>query len=225
MYKDVLPFYLLIQTVFGESNVRALQAKPALKIIVRDCLRGAILLLTIMLVSCSTVPGISVYSLTDEALEAVLLKQIPNLSQRLSFFGMPLNFAVENLSIDIGSEQRQSIMLEVDAIAELSAFLIKYPVDMRLVLEGQPEFDNQQDAIFLRNLNLLDASVNAGAYRGNINGLNREVLDFINSYLNQHPIYRLDKNDPRQALLASIPIDLKIQQGRLSLVPQLTGTR
>ncbi len=181
-----------------------------------------ILLFSILLASCSATNGISFYSLDNAELESVVKQNLPKLTKELKILRLPVNFSVENVDVKIGPDNRQVIALNLEAKANVSAFVINYPVYMQLNVEGSPYFNSNEDAIYLKDVNLKSASVDAGAYKGSLSALNKEALKIVNDYLDENPIYTLDKSDPTQSLLSKIPLDLKIQENSIKLTPMLS---
>ncbi len=183
--------------------------------------RTLLILSSIVLFSaCSATSGLSVYSLDNEELESVIQEGIPDLSQELKVMQIPVDFKVDNINVQIGPEQRQVVALYVESTASISAFVVNYPIKLNLSMEGKPIFDSDEDAIYLTDVNLINASVDGAGFKGNIKALNRQVVDLLNDYLKENPVFTLDKNNTAQALLAKVPLDLSIQQGSISLTPK-----
>ena len=76
-------------------------------------------------------------------------------------------------------------------------------------------------AVFLRNVKLLDSSIDAGGFKGNLEVLDNEAMDVMNAFLAVNPVYKLNMNDPKMALLSNLPLDLKVVEGAIKLVPRL----
>ncbi|WP_371193907.1 DUF1439 domain-containing protein [Glaciecola sp. SC05] len=182
----------------------------------------ALAVLSILLLSaCSGTQGLSVFSFTNADMESLLNGQLPKLSERMSIMGLPVQFDVNNLKIDIGPDNREVIVLDVDSSAEISAFTLNYPVRLMLKVEGSPYYDSSKKAVFLRDVKLLDSSVDAGGFKGNLGVLNKEALQVINAFLAVNPVYELDMQNPRLAMLSKLPLDMKVVNGAISLVPKL----
>ncbi len=175
----------------------------------------------LLLTACGATQNLSIFSLDDNDLKSMLMRQLPQFDRQVDLLNVPVAFSVDNIDVEIGPEQRNVISLSIDAQALVSAFVIDYPIDMALIVEGRPRYDSAQDAIFLEEVNLINASADAGGYKGNIKTLNSQTMTIINQFLKDNPVYRLDKSDPRMALLSNIPLDLVISQGKLQLSPQL----
>ena len=175
----------------------------------------------LFLSACSTTQGLSVLSFSNADLESVITKQLPELSKDMKLMGLPVKFDVNKVSVDIGPENRDVIALGLNTSAEVNAFVVKYPVALALQVEGAPYYDSSQKAIFLRDVKLLDSTIDAGGFSGNLNMLSNEALNIINAYLAVNPVYTLNTNDPKMALISKLPLDIKIINGAIKVVPQL----
>lgn len=97
---------------------------------------------TLFLTACSSTQGLYVYSFTNSQLESVLTQQLPKLKEELNLRGLPVEFAVNNLSVNIGPDNRDVVVLGVDSSAIINAFLLEYPVRLSLQIEGSPFYDS-----------------------------------------------------------------------------------
>ena len=46
-------------------------------------------------------------------------------------------------------------------------------------------------------------------------------MEVMNAFLAVNPVYKLNMNDPKMALLSNLPLDLKVVEGAIKLVPRL----
>lgn len=175
----------------------------------------------LFLTACNATQGMSVYSFTNADVESLLTKQLPKLSEQVSLMGLPVEFDVNDVSVNIGPESRDVVVLGADSSANISAFALKYPVRLKLQIEGSPFYDSEKKAVFLRNIKLLDSSVDAGGFKGNLGALDEQAMDIINRFLAVNPVYELNMNDPKMALLSKLPLDMKVVAGAIKLVPRL----
>ena len=176
---------------------------------------------SLFLTACSSTQGLSVFSFTNSEMETLLKQQLPKLSEKVSLMGLPVQFDVKDLSVDIGPENRDVVALSVDSGAEVNAFVLKYPVRLLLQIEGSPFYDSEQKAVFLRNVKLLDSTIDAGGYKGNLGLLNNEAMGVLNAYLANNPVYKLDMTNPKVAMLSKLPLDMKVEKGAIKLIPRL----
>ncbi|WP_338364681.1 DUF1439 domain-containing protein [uncultured Pseudoalteromonas sp.] len=176
---------------------------------------------TLFLSACNSTQGVSVYSFTNSEVETVLGKQLPKLSEKVSLMGLPVQFDVNDLSVNIGPDNRDVVVLGADSSAQINAFALKYPVRLKLQIEGSPFYDSEKKAVFLRNVKLLNSSIDAGGFRGNLAALDNEAMEVINTFLASNPVYTLNMNDPKMMLLSKLPLDMKVVEGAIKLVPRL----
>lgn len=184
-------------------------------------MRFLLLITTLFLTACNSTQGVSVYSFTNAEVESVLAKELPKLSEKVKLMGLPVQLNVNDLSVDIGPDNRDVVLLGADSSAEINAFALKYPIRLKLQIEGSPFYDSEKKAVFLRNIKLLGSSVDAGGFRGNIGALDDQAMAVINTFLANNPVYTLNMNDPKMMLLSKLPLDMKVSQGAIKLVPRL----
>ncbi|HSG50756.1 MAG TPA: DUF1439 domain-containing protein, partial [Rheinheimera sp.] len=82
-----------------------------------------------------------------------------------------------------------------------------------------PYYDGAAKAIYLRSVKLLSSSIEAAGYRGNLAPVTNEMLQLINGYLANNPVYKLDMNNPTVKLLSAVPLNMSVLDGRLSFSP------
>lgn len=174
-------------------------------------------LAVMLLASCSTLPSLTSYAVSEQQLSDTLNAQLTTLQKQAAVAGIPVTLNVDHIKVTIGPQQRQVVQLTAAATATVKAFGLQYPAGLTLDLEGQPYYDREQKAIFVRSLNLLDSQVEAGGYRGNLAPLSRELMQVLNHYLAAQPVYRLDTTNPLVKLATSSPLTLEIEQGKLVL--------
>jgi hypothetical protein len=113
------------------------------------------------------------------------------------------------------------VALSVDSTAEINVFTLRYPVSLKLQLEGAPFYDSEKKAVFMRNIKLLDSSIDAADFKGNLGLLDDKAMTIINAFLASTPVYKLNMNDPKIALLSKLPLDIKVVEGAITLIPRL----
>ena len=175
----------------------------------------------LFITGCSSTQGLSVYSFTNADAESLLNQQLPKLSEKVSFMGLPIQFDVNDLGVKIGPDNRDVVALTVDSSAAVKAFTFKYPVRLKLQIEGNPFYDSQKKAVFIRDIKLLDSSIDAAGFTGNLGSLNGQAMNIINAFLAVNPVYSLNMSDPKMALISRLPLDIKVVEGAIKLVPRI----
>lgn len=181
----------------------------------RNWLIFAVLLLT----GCAQLSQMSIYSVSEPQLEQLLAQQLPKLSRQAEVAGIPLKMDVQKMSVAIGPDNTDVIRIDTAASAVLSLFGLSYPANMKLVVEGAPYYDAQQKAIYVRSVKLVDTNIEAAGYRGNLAPVSNELLQIVNGYLANNPVYRLDTSDPTVKLLTAVPLNMSVRSGSIQFSP------
>lgn len=184
-------------------------------------MRIFLLIACLFIGACNTTNGVSVYSFTDAEIESALQRQLPQLSERLKLMGLPVDFAVNDLSVSVGENGSDQVELGADSSAVINAFAIKYPIRLKLKIAGSPFYDSEKKAVFLRNVKLYDSEIDSAGFKGNLNLLDEQAMKVINDFLAVNPVYKLNLDDPKVAVLAALPLDMKVSDGAIKLVPAL----
>jgi len=183
-------------------------------------LRLISLAFALTIAGCATLSQLSVYTVSNAELEQVLDSQISTLQKKTSLAGIPLFLDVEDMTATIGPDGRDVVQLGAIATARVSAFGLNYPAKVSLSLEGTPYYDSEEKAIFVRSLSLLDSTIDAGGFKGNLAPVSGEFMQLINGYLSTNPVYRLDSTNKAVSLLSAVPLQLSIENGQLALRPK-----
>jgi hypothetical protein len=184
-------------------------------------MRFLMLIAAFVLSACTATQGLSVLSYSNADVESVLKQQLPKLTDKSRLMGIPVELGVDNIQVNIGPDKRDVVMLGVDASAGISALVFDYTARLSLKVEGTPQYDSKEKAIFLRDIKLLDSTIDAGGYKGNLGVLDNNVMGILNAYLASNPVYRLDQTNSRVAMISKLPLDLVISEGALRVVPKL----
>lgn len=176
-------------------------------------------LLVFLLASCSQLQHMSAYSVSEADLEQLLRQQLPKLTRQANVAGIPLKMQVEQIQVDIGPNNSDVVRLNTAASAALSLFGLSYPASMQLQVQGVPYYDAAQQAIFLRSVKLINSSIEASGYRGNLAPVSNELLQLLNAYLANNPVYKLDTTNPTLKILTAVPLHMSVQDGRISFMP------
>jgi len=172
-----------------------------------------------VLSGCSQIQQMAAYSVSEAELEQMLRQQLPELTRKATVAGIPLTMQVEKMLVDIGPNNSDVVRLDTSASAALSLFGLSYPANMQLKIEAVPYYDGTEKAVYLRSVKLLNSSIEASGYRGNLAPVTNEMLQLINGYLANNPVYKLDMTNPTVKLLTAVPVNMAVQDGRISFTP------
>ncbi|HCA76407.1 MAG: DUF1439 domain-containing protein [Pseudomonadota bacterium] len=173
-----------------------------------------------LLLACSVISSVASYSVTDQQIEQVLLKQIDKLAQKTSVAGIPVMLEVNDLSVIVGPEERPVVALAADATATVSVFGLAYPAKVKLGLEGEPYYNKDEKALYVRSLSLTHSAIDAAGFRGNLAPLGDKYMGLFNRYLDTHPVYEIDTSKAGLGWLATMPLMMKVESGKIVFKPQ-----
>jgi hypothetical protein len=126
---------------------------------------------------------------------------------------------VDSMKVDIGPDNSDVVRVNTAATAALSLFGLSYPASMQLQVEGVPYYDGSQKAVYLRSVKLLSSNIEASGYRGNLAPVTNELLQLVNGYLANNPVYKLDTTNPTVQVLTAMPINMAVQNGLIRFTP------
>ncbi|MAX44964.1 DUF1439 domain-containing protein [Alteromonas alba] len=184
-------------------------------------LRSFILAMLLGLIcACSTLSSIASYTVTEHDIEQGLLEHLDQLSQKTSVAGIPVMLSVSSLEVIVGQDNRSVVALRADAIASVSVFGLRYPAKVKLGLEGEPYYNQQEKALYVRSLTLTRSEIDAAGFKGNLTPLADRYMGLFNSYLATHPVYQIDTTKGGLAWLGNVPLNMEIVPGKITFLPQ-----
>ncbi|MCH8500663.1 MAG: DUF1439 domain-containing protein [Aliidiomarina sp.] len=168
---------------------------------------------------CAQVQQLASYRVTEADLEQILMRQADELAGRVSIMGVRVPLKVESLQAKIGPDGSDLVELSGAFKLEISLLGFEYPVALQMTVSGAPQYNSQEKAIFVRRLNIINSSVDAGGYRGSLDSLDQQVLALIDDFLAEQPVYRLNPDEPIQRALMQIPVNMAVEEGVIRLSP------
>ncbi len=121
-----------------------------------------------------------------------------------------------DLSSQIGREEPDRVTLTGKAKINGTSLLGPQEADMQLKMKAQPVFDVQQGAIYLRDLEVVDAQVRPEKMAAVMKSLTPYLNQSLKSYFNQKPAYVLSVDHSKgEALAKKFAKSLKVEPGQL----------
>jgi hypothetical protein len=177
----------------------------------------AVALLCLLSSACTT---IATYDIDEAELEARLHENVKRFDQQQAESGSPLSVSLEDIQIEIGPDEREVVVLDATGKAELNALIARIPVGLRLKVEGTPVYSAKEKAVYIRRLTLIDSNIDSPLIKGAESKLVIQALMMtLSQRLEDTPVFRLDESDPRQKLLARMPVDIVVGKGKLRIIP------
>ncbi len=182
--------------------------------------RLSVVLVCIIIAGCSTLASLASYSVTSADLQRELDKQVTSLQEQASIVGIPILLEVNDMQVNVGPDNRQTIQLIADATATLSVLGLTYPAKVKLDVEGVPYYDSSKKAVFIRSLVLNDTTVDAMGYRGNLAPVSSKVMGLLNQFLMDQPVYEVKNVPSGYAWLTNMPLSMTVESGKIVFRPQ-----
>ncbi|HET8706135.1 MAG TPA: DUF1439 domain-containing protein [Pseudomonadales bacterium] len=180
--------------------------------------RSVLLVLWIALLSgCSS---LATYEVNEADLEGYLQKAVKRLDEQQAQQGSPLSVSLQEVHINVGPDNRDVVVLDAKGQAELNALVTKIPVDVALKIEGAPVYSGKDKAVYIRRLHLINSDIKSPYVKGDIKPVTDMLMNLLTNMLETMPVYRLDESDPKQRMLANMPVDIVVGSGVLKIVPQ-----
>ena len=176
-------------------------------------------LLVVLSAVLSGCASISPLSISESRLEGYLKEEVAKFDNQQLKEGLPLSVSLSNVDITLGPDGRDVVLLDVAGQVSVNALLTKLPVDVSMKLEGAPVYKSDEQAIYIRRLNLLDSSVESAVFNGDFKPVTDSLMRFVAQMLEVMPVYRLDESNLAGQLLSLAEMDLKVAPGKLVFVP------
>jgi len=168
-----------------------------------------------MLSACQHSQQLALYSLTEVELNQQLKQTLTSITKDVRVAGMPLQFQVNHLQAQIAPDGQP--LIELQWQAQLA--LLNIPMQLALTLRAEPYFDQQRQAVYLRQFQLVSSELSAGRWQGKLKPLNRELSQLLQKLLAEQPVYRLDPQKWSHKALLNMPLAIRLSPGKLQLSP------
>ncbi|MCL2900031.1 lipoprotein [Brenneria tiliae] len=177
---------------------------------------AAALLLAFTLGGCNK---LTQYTLNEQEINQYLQKHNDYQKQ----LGMPgvvdANIVLTDLVSQIGRAEPGKITLSGNAKVDIASLLGNQTADMKLTLKAQPVFDKAQGAIYLKEMELVDYSVQPEKMQTIIKTLSPYLNQSLKSYFEQKPAYILNAdNSTTEALAKKMAKGIEIKPGQIVIL-------
>ena len=171
------------------------------------------LLFTVLLSGCNP---LTQYTITEQEVNQALQKR-NNYEKDIGVAGLVnAHIVLSNLSSQIGREEPGKITLSGKASINVSSLFGPQQAEMQLKMKAQPVFDKQQGAIYLRDLEIVDAEVQPKKMQPVLQTLTPYLNQSLKSYFNQKPAYVLSEDrSTTEALAKNFAKALEVKPGAL----------
>lgn len=179
-------------------------------------LAATALLLAFSLSGCNK---LTQYTLSEQEVNEYLQKHNDYKKQ----LGVPgvvdANIVLTELASQIGRAEPGKITLSGNARVDISSLLGNQNADLKLTLKAQPVFDKTQGAIYLKDMELVDYTVQPEKMQTMIKTISPYLDQSLKSYFDQKPAYVLNAdNSATEALAKKMAKGIEIKPGQIVIL-------
>ncbi|SLM63219.1 Putative lipoprotein yceB precursor [Dickeya aquatica] len=178
---------------------------------------AALLLFSILLLGgCGP---LTQYSLSEQEINQYL-QQHNDYQKTLGVQGvMDAKITLTHLSSQIGRTEPGKVTLSSDANVDLHSLLGSQQAALKLTLKAQPVFDKQNGAIYLKEMELVDYSVQPQALQTVLQTLIPYLRSSLTGYFDQKPAYVLSpEHSSKEALARKLAKGIDVKPGQLVIM-------
>lgn len=156
------------------------------------------------------------YTISEQEINQALQKR-NNYEKDIGVAGLVnAHIVLNDLSSQIGREEPGKITLSGNAKINVNSLFGPQQADMQLKMKAQPFFDQQQGAIYLRDLEIVDAQVQPEKMASIMKTLTPYLNQSLKSYFNQKPAYVLSEDRTKaESLSKKFAKGLEVKPGQL----------
>ncbi|WP_455818060.1 lipoprotein [Pseudomonas cerasi] len=159
---------------------------------------------------------IAQYSISEQEVNQALVKH-NNYEKNIGVSGLAdARITLSDLSSQIGREEPNKITLTGKANVNISSLFGPQQAEMTLRMKAQPVFNQQEGAIYLKDMELVDVTVQPEKMAGVLKTLTPYLNESLKNYFNQKPAYVLSTDRSKAESLAKrFAKGLEVKPGEL----------
>ncbi|WP_263065600.1 lipoprotein [Dickeya dadantii] len=159
------------------------------------------------------------YSLSEQEINQYL-QQHNDYQKQLGVHGVvDAHITLTELTSQIGRAEPGKVTLSGNAKVDISSLLGKQQADMKLTLKAQPVFNKEEGAIYLKDMELVDYSVQPEKLQTVLQTLTPYLNQSLKSYFDQKPAYVLNpERSNKEALAKKLAKGIEVKPGQLVIM-------
>ena len=174
---------------------------------------AAALIVSGLLVGCNQ---LTQYTVSEQEINQALEKH-NNFSKDIGVPGLAdAHIVLTNLTSQIGREEPNKVTLAGDADLDLSSLFGNQKANIKLKLKALPVFNKEKGAIFLQEMEVVDAKVSPDKMAPVLQTLMPYLNQSLRNYFNQQPAYVLSEDKSKgEALAKKYAKGIEVQPGEI----------
>ena len=160
---------------------------------------AAALIVSGLLVGCNQ---LTQYTVSEQEINQALEKH-NNFSKDIGVPGLAdAHIVLSNLTSQIGREEPNKVTLSGDANLDMTSLFGNQKANIKLKLKALPVFNKEKGAIYLQEMEVVDAVVTPDKMKPVLQTLMPYLNQSLSSYFNQQPAYVLSEDKSKGEALA-----------------------
>ncbi|TXU40381.1 lipoprotein [Enterobacter roggenkampii] len=160
---------------------------------------AAALIVSGLLLGCNQ---LTQYTVSEQEINQALEKH-NNFSKDIGVPGLAdAHIVLTNLTSQIGREEPNKVTLAGDAALDMSSLFGNQKANIKLKLKALPVFNKEKGAIFLQEMEVVDAKVSPDKMAPVLQTLMPYLNQSLRNYFNQQPAYVLSEDKSKGEALA-----------------------
>ena len=160
---------------------------------------AAALIVSGLLVGCNQ---LTQYTVSEQEINQALEKH-NNFSKDIGVPGLAdAHIVLSNLTSQIGREEPNKVTLAGDANLDMTSLFGNQKANIKLKLKALPVFNKEKGAIFLQEMEVVDADVTPDKMKPVMQTLMPYLNQSLRNYFNQQPAYVLSEDKSKGEALA-----------------------
>ena len=160
---------------------------------------AAALIVSGLLVGCNQ---LTQYTVSEQEINQALEKH-NNFSKDIGVPGLAdAHIVLSNLTSQIGREEPNKVTLAGDANLDMTSLFGNQKANIKLKLKALPVFNKEKGAIFLQEMEVVDAEVSPDKMKPVMQTLMPYLNQSLRNYFNQQPAYVLSEDKSKGEALA-----------------------
>lgn len=163
----------------------------------------------------------SPFSISEQEINHYLATRLAEKVPLQDSLGVPglfqLDYKLSDLYTQIGQTAENVVDVSgvVDSLLQVKGK--QYQVKLNLNMDTVPFYDMEKGALFLKNVRLKNWSATPEKYQNELQMFLPMIADGLASILNNHPVYTLDENKTKEALVKKFGKQIIVEKGKMSL--------
>ncbi|MBJ8798025.1 lipoprotein [Citrobacter freundii] len=174
---------------------------------------AAALIVSGLLVGCNQ---LTQYTVSEQEINQALAKH-NNFSKDIGLPGVAeAHIVLNNLASQIGREEPNKVTLTGDANLDMNSLFGSQKATMKLKLKALPVFNKEKGAIYLQEMEVVDATVTPEKMQSVLQTLMPYLNQSLRNYFNQQPAYILqDDSSQSEALAKKLAKGIEVKPGEI----------